>query len=109
MSATMTAVDFVSRLMSDKAFLLEVCKNIPDELVRDEPAQPDGGNATQDLNLLMGRYFSAAAQAMGHDFGEDEVSAECGRQLDALGKFAKVRFVVRFLKTLVKAGKGKKG
>ena len=111
--ATTTVSEYVSRLMSDKKFLLEACRNIPDELVQDERASEsteDAANeqALEDLANMMGRYFSAASEAMGYGFGEDEVAAECKRQLGALKRFAKVRFIVRFLKTLVKAGKGKK-
>ena len=111
--ATTTVSEYVSRLMSDKKFLLEACRNIPDELVQDERAPEGAEDATneealENLGNMMGRYFSAASEAMGYGFGEDEVAAECKRQLGALKGFAKVRFIVRFLKTLVKAGKGKK-
>ena len=108
-----TVSEFVSKCISDKAFLLEACKNIPDELIHDgEDEQTtqsaQGGESSDALYKLMGKYFSAASEVMGCSLGEEELKDEFERQVEPLPKFTKVRFIVRFLRTLVKAGKGKK-
>ena len=100
----MTESEFISQALNDKAFLLEVCKNIPDEMLENKDDQTE----KKDPGLEMDDFFYEAAYAMGHDFDQDVFKAEFDRQLNALGGFTKLKFIGRFFRSLAKAGKGKK-
>jgi len=100
----MTASEFVKGALTDKAFLVEVCKNIPDEMLKEEnQQQPE----KKGLAPLMARYFYAASQEMGYEFDEAEFAGECDTQIGGLKRFAKIKYLGRFFKSLAKAGKGK--
>ncbi len=99
----MTVSEFVSKVIKDRDFLLEVCKNIPEELLKEEQETESG-----HFGLAMAKYFYAATQAMGYDFDEAGFGEECERQMNSMGGFAKVKFAGRFIRTLSKADKGKK-
>lgn len=100
----MTVNEFVSKVIKDRDFLVEVCKNIPDELLQEEqPTEPGAG-----LGALMSKYFFAATQAMELSFDEDEFAAECDRQMNSMSTFAKIKYTGRFIRTLAKLGKGNK-
>lgn len=100
----MTASEFVAKVLKDKGFLLEACKNIPDELLHEENPQTEGIG----LARVMSRYFYGAAQTMGYGFDEGGFEEECVRQIGAMKGFSKAAFTLRFFTTLSKAGKGKK-
>lgn len=100
----MTTSEFVSKALDDKDFLVEVCKNIPDEMLQEEVEQPEESN----LGFLMGYYYYPATQAMGYEFDEAEFKAKCESQIGALQGFKKLKYVGRFFKSLKKAGKAKK-
>ena len=100
----MTISEFVSKVVNDKAFLLEVCKNIPDDMVQEENQQTEGIG----LARAMSRYYYAAVQAMGYGFDEGDFEAECIRQIGGMKGFSKAKYVMRFFSTLSKTGKGKK-
>ena len=97
----MQASEFVAKAIKDKAFLVEVCKHIPEEYLQEEGINQD------DLGALMDHYFYDAATGMGYEFDADEFKAECDRQINGLSIFKKTRLILRFFKSLRKAGKGK--
>ena len=101
---SMTVSEFVSKVVNDKGFLLEVCKNIPDDLLQEENQQTEGIG----LARVMSRYYYAAAQAMGYGFDESDFEAECIRQIGAMKGFGKAKYIMRFFSTLSKTGKGKR-
>ena len=99
----MTISEFVTSVIKDRDFLLEVCKNIPDELLQEEQ-QTESGH----FGLAMAKYYYAASKAMGYDFDETAFGEECERQMNSMGGFAKVKYAGRFFRTLSKADKAKK-
>ena len=92
--------EFVSKAMNDRDFLLEVFKQIPDELVNEKGAMPIAEDEKGQMGKVFGRYCWPGAQAMGCTFTEDELVAECDRQFGELRGFAKVRFGARAFKVL---------
>ena len=69
--------------------------------------QEEGINQ-DDLGALMDHYFYDAATDIGYKFDADEFKAECDCQINSLSNFKKTRYILRFFKSLRKAGKGKK-
>lgn len=101
----MNVTEFVSKAMKDKNFLFEVFTHIPDELLKaNEGNEENKGN----MGKVFATFLWPGAQAMGCAFSEDELTAECDRQVDALGGFGKAKFFVRMIKTLGKAKPQKK-
>ena len=100
----MTASEFVSMSKEDKVFLVEICKNIPDEMLQEEVELPEEAK----MGFLMDHYYYPASQAMGYEFDAAEFAAECDRQFATLEGFKKLKYFGRFFKSLRKAGKMKK-
>ena len=69
---TMTAKEFVSNIISDKAFLMKACELIPEELLQEET--PEGQEKQPGgLGALMFKYLWPAAQSLGCTFSEDDL------------------------------------
>jgi len=98
----MQASEFVAKAIKDKAFLVEVCKHIPEEYLQEQDIDQD------NLGALMNHYFYDAARDMGYEFDADEFKSECERQINSLNNLKKTRYIFRFFKSLRKAGRGKK-
>ena len=105
----MNESEFATKVLKDKSFLLEMVKNIPDELLN-QPNSEAGGQGQENRN--MGEFYSSmffpAAEAMGYSFNKDALEAEFTRQTDSLSGLAKAGFTFRFFRSLKKAGKGTK-
>ena len=101
----MDVKEFVGKAMSDKAFMLEVFKHLPDEMVQ-EGAIPEEYKG--QIGKGFGKFCWSGAQAMGVDCTEEELIAECDRQYNALSALAKVGFFPRMIKTLGTAKPKKK-
>ncbi|MBQ9068355.1 MAG: hypothetical protein IJ131_04715 [Eggerthellaceae bacterium] len=99
----MNAGEFVSKATQDKDFLVEVFKHIPDELLAEQTAKAEAGEANQADTCAT--YIWPGAQAMGCDFSKEELLTECEKFINGLGSLAKIRFVARFAKSMNKAGK----
>lgn len=101
----MVVKEFVEKAFNDMDFLLEVCKNVPDELLKDDhkPGECKG----TDFGRAVGNLLHGAAEAMGHVFDRESVEGESKRLFDGLDGFGKVRFTSTFIKTLAKASKEK--
>lgn len=102
----MNAGEFVSKATQDKDFLVEVFKHIPDELLAEQKAKAEAGEANQADTFAT--YLWPGAQAMGCDFGKEALLKECEKFFNGLGGFAKLKFVARFAKSMNKAGKAAK-
>lgn len=103
----MTANEFASKLINDKAFLAEACAFIPDELLQEETPE-NQEEQSHGLAAVMVKFFWPAAQAMGCGFGEDELEGACKEEIDGLSRFKKAGLLVRFLKSANKVAKARK-
>lgn len=92
--------EFVTKAMSDADFMLEVFKQIPDDMLSKDGSVPIGEEERGQMGRVFGRYCWPGAQAMGCTFTADELAAECDRQYNALRGFRKARFGVRAFKML---------
>ena len=109
----MTSAEFVSKAVSDKNFLVMVCANIPDELLHQKQPEPvrtnDPEQKAAQFGGLYATYLGAAAREMGLGLDESDIRDECveliGRRM---GKLQKIKFSVRFITSLKKAGKGQR-
>ena len=97
----MNVTEFVTKVMNDKNFMYEVFTHIPDSMMSEE----NQGNSDQqgELGKSFGKFCWPGAQAMGCTFAENDLVAECERQVNALRGFGKAKFLVRMIKTLGKA------
>ena len=102
--------EFVRRFLDDKKYRIEICRNIPDEVLEAYNEQGEGGEQGSDQNLgaIFGGMLAPAAAAMGFSFDDAAIVNEVNSQLGSKGDFAKMRFVVSFAKSCKKAGKGQK-
>ncbi|MDO4796892.1 MAG: hypothetical protein Q4A01_02610 [Coriobacteriales bacterium] len=69
---SMTANEYVVKAINDNAFLVEICKFIPDEMLQEENPE-ESQNQPGGLGRLMAKYFWPAAQTLGGDFDEAEL------------------------------------
>ena len=108
----MTPAEFASKALNDKKFLIDVCKNIPEEMIKEQQPENTDGLSEEEKAIRLGglfaKYFGVAAQNMGYDFGEEELRDECVKGFTKMGLVKKLGFTVRFAKSLAKAGKGQK-
>ena len=101
--------EFVSKVIADKKYMVEVFRHIPDEVVgaMGEKGQEQSEDAV-DVGASMVEFLGPATDAMGLDFDKSALAAEVQRQIEGLSDFGKIGFVLRFTKAMKKAGKGGK-
>lgn len=108
----MTPKEFVTKTLTDKKYLIEVCRHIPDEMIKEQQPEANDDLSEEEkairLGSLFAKYFGAAAQDMGLGFGEDDIRDESIEQFKKMGFMKKLSFTVRFAKSLNKAGKAGK-
>ena len=98
----MDVTEFATKAINDKNFLREVFTYVPDEMMKDEDQIDESEKGQGHIGKLFGKYCWPGAQAMGCTFSEEELIAECDRQVEALKGFKKAKLVVRMIKTLAK-------
>lgn len=107
----MNEQEFVAKAYSDKAYMTEVLCAIPDDIWAELEAkgkQQQNQQNTDNLGETMCEYFVPAAKEMGLSFDEAVLAAECESQIRALGGFAKLKFLGRFISAASKATKQRK-
>ena len=101
----MNVQEFVSKILKDKDFLYQVAMNVPEEYLRKpEEEETKSENEESDPNI-MAEMLLPGAKVLGVEATDEEFNDEFSRQLKALGAFSKIRFMMRFFKTLGKAAK----
>ena len=98
--AEMMASEFVSKALNDKAFLVEVCKSIPEKLLQKERSEE-----RFDFGRAVGECLYGASRAMGFGFDADEFATEWWRQVGVLKGSEKMRFTARFISSLASTGR----
>ena len=108
----MSEREFVSMVINDKKYMVEVFGHIPDEVVEKQAQKGKEQQAGEeaDLGPEMAGFLVPAAEAMGLDFDSAVLAEEAERQIKELSGFGKMKFLMRFATSLKKAGKsGKSG
>lgn len=93
----MDAKEFATRMVNDEGFMLEIIREMPDELF----AKDAGEDA-------MARGMAMAAAKRGWNLGEAELKANYDEALKGLGAFGIIKYMKRFVKVAKAAGKSKK-
>ncbi|MBO7674288.1 MAG: hypothetical protein J6S63_04700 [Atopobiaceae bacterium] len=93
----MDAKEFATRMVTDEAFMVEITRDMPDEVF----AKDAGEDA-------MVRGMAVAAAKRGWDFGEEELKEHYNEALKGLGAFGVIKYIKRFLRVAKAAGKSKK-
>ena len=93
----MDAKEFATRMVTDEDFMLEVTREMPDEVF--------AKNAGEDA---MARGMATVAAKRGWNLSEAELKEHYSEALKGLGAFGVVKYIRRFLKVAKAAGKSKK-
>ena len=102
----MTEREFVSKVYTDKKYMVEVFGHIPDEVVKEQAQRGKEQQGQEaDLGPEMARFLVPAAADMGFDFDPNVLASEADAQVRAMSSFGKITFLVRFVTALKKAGK----
>ena len=105
----MTEQEFASKVVKDKAFMLEVFKHIPEEVVEAQAKKgEEQGGSAENMGPAFAEVLMPAAQAMGYDFDATVLGDAMKNAVETLSGFGKIKFIARFATTMKKAGKGGK-
>ena len=104
--ANMTESEFVSAVLADKKYMVEVFRHIPDEVVEEQARKgKEQAGSGEELGANMVEFLAPATEAMGLSFDEAALAAEVDRQVRELSSVGKMKFLMRFATALKKAGK----